>query len=105
MAGGSLRAAPVAEALGRCCVVLGGRVGWAPARWADGAVPARLGSRGVLRVPPAEGGASSGGTPGGRAQPGRNRAHRGRPADCGHGLKMREGRDTPAILASFVDAG
>lgn len=49
MAGGSLRAAPVAEALGRCCVVRGGRVGWAPARWADGAVPARLGSRGVLR--------------------------------------------------------
>lgn len=47
MVGGSLRAAPVAEALGRCCVVRGGRVGWAPARWADGAVPARRGSRGV----------------------------------------------------------
>lgn len=56
-------------------------------------------------LPPAEGGASSGGTPGGRAQPGSHRARRGRPADCGHGLKMREGRDTPAILASFVDAG
>lgn len=47
MAGGSLHAAPVAEALGRCCVVRGGRVGWAPAGWADGAVPARRGSRGV----------------------------------------------------------
>lgn len=49
MAGGAFRAAPVAEALGRCCVVRGGCVGWAPVRWADGAVPARHRRRGVLR--------------------------------------------------------
>lgn len=48
MAGGVFRAAPVAEALGRCCVVRGGCVGWAPVGWADGAVPARRGRRGVL---------------------------------------------------------
>lgn len=88
MVGGSLRAAPVAEALGRCCVVRGGRVGWAPARWADGAVPTRRGSRGVPRShlrrvePPAEDGAGSGGASGGRAQPWRNPAQRGRRADC-----------------------
>lgn len=49
MAGGAFRAAPVAEALVRCCVVRGGCVGWALVRWVDGAVPARHGRRGVLR--------------------------------------------------------